>query len=602
MPGDGSRTLSRVASVERTEIDVLRDESGGLTRDAIRRILPYEEEFLFVDSVSQLSEEEILAHYEVPQSAQLTHLPMMPSVLVSEAVSQAGMLLLHYSLDLDEPTEVVLTTVYKARYKSIAVPGDAMTQHVRMVASTKTGARLEGSAYVEERRLYQATFDFKLVGRRRLTSYLTQLQGVGLEPAAGRPAGRSLASRRKPTHLVPDEAPDVDSDIDDEVTERPITAPQTQPPLGLLTRRTRRRSRLVGGLLLLLVAAGVATGFAFHEEQPRALASVKVERADLEHVIRVTGEVINDRAVLLTALVDGQIAQIHVSRGEHVKAGQILASMDNRASAANQQRAQSKVQQETVRLREQKQRLSRLKRLAASGGVSEEALEKAALEVEAAVAALSFAQADVDAAIVEQDWQRLRAPFDAVVVDKTTEAGQWVEAGTKLFKLVATAGWEIQANLDAADSGQVRKGQRVELRSDAYPERVWETSLHWIGPVVERETERSLNTFPVRMGLGEKAPSLLLGQQIDVAILLERRPQALRLPFAALREIEGGGFEVAVLEQGRIQYRPVKTGLETETFVELLSGLEEGQQVVRLDGDQIKAGTPGHFVEADDPD
>jgi RND family efflux transporter MFP subunit len=273
--------------------------------------------------------------------------------------------------------------------------------------------------------------------------------------------------------------------------------------------------------------------------------------------------------------------------------------MDNRAAAARKHRSDALVSQEAVNLREQRQRLGRLRQLAANDAVSEEEVDQAELRVEAARAAWKVAQAEAKVIAVEQDWQKLRAPFDALVVKKTTEAGQWVEAGTKMFQLVALEGWEVEAHLDSIDSGRVRVGQIVKLRSGAFPDKVWESKIQWIGPTVEQESERHLNTFPVRMDLGDDAPHLLLGQQLDIEIPIERRTQALSLPFTALREKETGGFEVAVLEKGEVRFQAVQTGLETDTHVEILAGLEEGMQVLPLDGEPIKAGDAAYFAEND---
>ena len=228
---------------------------------------------------------------------------------------------------------------------------------------------------------------------------------------------------------------------------------------------------------------------------------------------RVSGEVINDRSVTLTALVDGQVVSVEAALGDRVEAGQVLASMGNRASAANLRRARAYLQQLEVHRREAKLNHGRTQRLAEKGAVSQEQLEEAKLNWEAATAAWEVAEAGLRLAEVAQEWQAVRAPFAAVVVDKSTETGQWVEAGTKLFTLVALDNWEIEAHVDAVDSGRVQVGQPVAIRCDAFPGQVWQSSVKWIGPSVEREQERRLNTFRVRLGLGDEAPSLLLGQQ-----------------------------------------------------------------------------------------
>jgi RND family efflux transporter MFP subunit len=342
-------------------------------------------------------------------------------------------------------------------------------------------------------------------------------------------------------------------------------------------------------LLLITSLSGAGAVIAFSEPVQKVKV-VRVERGDLELVIRVTGEVINDRRVTLTALVDGQVVSVDSAMGERVRAGQVLASMDNRAAAARRQRAQAYLRQVEVALQQEQQRYSRMRRLAQTKSVSTEQLDEARLNWEAATAAREVARADLRLAQVETEWQQVRAPFDAVVVDKSTERGQWVEAGTKLFTLVAIDNLEIEAHVDAVDSGRVRLGQPVEIHCDAFPERVWPSTLHWIGPSVEREKDNQLNTFRVRLGLGEEPPALLIGQQVDLEIQVDRRESVLTLPFNAMRERDGR-FEVGLIESGRLHYRSVETGLEGDTRVELLSDLSEGAQVVSLEVDPPEEGS-----------
>jgi RND family efflux transporter MFP subunit len=344
---------------------------------------------------------------------------------------------------------------------------------------------------------------------------------------------------------------------------------------------------LAGSLLLSVAYLGLG-------ERPKDVETIPVERGDLELVIRVTGEVINDRQVALTALVDGQVNRVDTALGARVRAGEVLAAMDNRAAAASRQRAKSYLQQQDVHRREELMRYRRLQKLAAKGAVSTEKLEEGQLNWEAASAAWEVAKADLSLADVAQEWQQVRAPFDAVVIGKSTEVGQWVEAGTKLFTLVALAQWEIEAHVDAVDSGRVKKGQGAVVRCDAFPGREWRSTVNWIGPSVERETDKRLNTFRVRFDLGEDPPPLLLGQQVDLEIAVEQRHGVLRVPFAALQERDKQ-IEVALIDAGRVHYQAIQTGLESDTHVEVTEGLEEGMRVVRLDGESLD---PGSWVRA----
>ncbi|KXF80672.1 MFP transporter [Enterovibrio coralii] len=351
--------------------------------------------------------------------------------------------------------------------------------------------------------------------------------------------------------------------------------------------------------VLIFVSALVA-GYFFYPQSPLDVSGVQVVRNDMAYIVRVTGEVINDRTVSLTALVNGRVEEVYVARGDRVNKDDTLASMDNRASIARLQRAQAVVQQEVVRLKEQQQRYDRLSELSGRKLVSVEALDQAQYELETAQAAVAIAKADAQMSALEQDWQKLDAPFDAVIIDKSTESGQWVEAGTELFQLVAIEGWEIEANLDAVDSGRIHLGQLVKLSSESFPNQVWQTHIHWIGPAIERTSERYLNTFPVRMGLGSEAPPLLLGQQLDIEIVIEERGNVLSLPYSALREREPGTFEVALVEEGTIRLQPVESGLETDTHVEIQSGVQEGQWVALFDHDHLENGRTARLMVEDD--
>ncbi|MCG7922833.1 MAG: efflux RND transporter periplasmic adaptor subunit [Candidatus Thiodiazotropha lotti] len=341
------------------------------------------------------------------------------------------------------------------------------------------------------------------------------------------------------------------------------------------------------GLLIVLLPLGLFVAGIW--DQARQVETVEVERGDLSLVIRVTGEVINDRRVELTALVDGQVIGVEAGVGDRVSAGQILAKMDNRAAAANRQRAEAFVQQHAVLRKEAKLRYQRLSKLVSKGAVTEEQQEDAQLEWQAASAVWQVAKAELLLTEVAQEWQVNRAPFDAVVVKKSTEKGQWVEAGTPLFSLVALDGWQIEAHVDAVDSGRIKLGQPIELKSDAFPGKNWRSEVSWIGPNVEQQQERRLNTFKVRLDPGEAAPALLLGQQVDLEILVAQRKGVLKLPFMALKE-DQERFQVGVIEAGLLSYREVAVGLQGDSHVELLSGILEGDKVVLLESAKLESG------------
>lgn len=351
----------------------------------------------------------------------------------------------------------------------------------------------------------------------------------------------------------------------------------------------RRWLSLISLMTVLLLVAVAA--LALRGEGEVRVDVVTLERGDIRATIRVTGRVINDRTVTLTALVDGQITGMLVQKGDRVAAGQVLAHLDRREADALLHKAEEVAARERETVRQLTRKLERQKEVASAGGVADQTVEDIALELSSARAALRVAEADLRVARIHREKVEVTAPFAGVITAKSTEVGQWVEAGVVLFTLVADEGREIEANVDAGDSGAVTQGQTVILSCDAFPGREWTERVQWIAPAITEGDSEALNTFAVRMSLGPDAPPLLLGQQTDARIVTARRHNVLKLPFAALME-NAGRSQVAVVRDGLIQLVPVVTGLEDLTHVEIVEGLEEGAVVALPSGKPLREGQP----------
>lgn len=142
----------------RSEIDRLRGADGGLDRESLLSILPYGDEFLFVDAVSHLDREQARATFRIPDDApylraHFRELPIMPGALVAEGCAQTGTLLVRYNLE-DHAAKVVLgMQIDRARFPAPAVPGETLTYEMRLTALDSRAARLEGEARTADRRI-----------------------------------------------------------------------------------------------------------------------------------------------------------------------------------------------------------------------------------------------------------------------------------------------------------------------------------------------------------------------------------------------------------------------------------------------------------------
>lgn len=339
-------------------------------------------------------------------------------------------------------------------------------------------------------------------------------------------------------------------------------------------------------LKIILLLAVVGAGMAWVLLHPATLPEVRVihaQRGPIESTIRVTGRVINDRTVTLTALLDGQIQGMLVEKGQKVKAGQVLAYLDKREADAVLEKARSQAAREREAVEEAARKLKRLREMGRSGGASAQVVDDAEAEWRAAQARLRVAEADFSVAKIHREKIEITAPFAGVITEKTAEIGQWLEAGAPLFTLVADKGREIEANVDAGDSGIIKLGQTVTVTSDAYPGRAWHETVHWIAPAITVDQNDAINTFAVRMTLGPDAPPLLLEQQVDVRIRTARRDNVLKLPYSALLD-KGGKQQVAVIRNERVKLVDVTTGIDDFSHVEIVAGLQGNEDIILPQG------------------
>lgn len=158
-------------------IDSLKDTDGRLDRRALLRILPYGDEFLFVDSVTHLTDREVAASYRIPFDspwlrAHFVGLPIMPGALVCEGLAQAGTIVVRYNLASPTAKDILAFQVESAQFPAAARPGDNLDYRVRLETSSQRAARLEGEAFVEDRIVCKARVVVGIMDRESLEARL----------------------------------------------------------------------------------------------------------------------------------------------------------------------------------------------------------------------------------------------------------------------------------------------------------------------------------------------------------------------------------------------------------------------------------------------
>jgi len=198
-------------------------------------------------------------------------------------------------------------------------------------------------------------------------------------------------------------------------------------------------------------------------------------------------------------------------------------------------------------------------------------VEAAQLKVQAAQMALDGAQADLKAATVT-------APFDGIVLEVKTAVGEMVAAGGALLVLSDPQAVEVKTSVIEEDLPLVAVGQTAELFFDAQPEL---DIAGTVARIVPQRLSGDRPLYPVVIAPDDALPETLApGMTVDASIVLDIRADALRLPRSVVHARSNGTAEVKVWDGHTVTERTVQIGLRGDSYVEILEGLQEGEQVV----------------------
>jgi HlyD family secretion protein len=331
---------------------------------------------------------------------------------------------------------------------------------------------------------------------------------------------------------------------------------------------------------------------------------------------RVEATVVNSRAGTVQSRshsqmspgIAGLVSEIPVEKGSIVEKGQVILRIEDAehqaqvnlqarradAARASEEEACSAAAQATRELR-------RARGLAERELLSDQELEKAETNEEIARAACTAArqyvketEASLQAAQATLDKTVMTAPFDGVVLDITTEVGEWISPSPPgvsippVIDLIDPTDLYVSAPIDEVDVAAMRVGLPVRITLDAFRGVSFAGTLTYVASFVETRQEQNRTlTVEADFNDGELPPSLRAGLSADMEVILDAHDDVLRIPTYALLE----GNRVLVAREGTLFGVDVEIGLRNWKYAEIRSGLDAGDPVViSLDRPEVKAG------------
>jgi len=382
-------------------------------------------------------------------------------------------------------------------------------------------------------------------------------------------------------------------------------------------------------LLVVLVVAGFFAGYLPRQRRESVLAAEskiaedslpvvnvqKVKRADAKTSLVLPGNIQAVTEAPILARASGYIKRRYADIGDRVKEGQVLAEIDApelnqqiRQAKATVDQANSAIEQAEAALQQGRsnENLARVtaqrwENLSKKGVVSRQendtyqaqwAAQQANVNaLEKAVAAARNSAAAVEANVARLNdllaYQTVRAPFAGVITLRNVDAGALVNEGnTLLYRIAQTDRLRTYLNVPQADAGSVRVGQQAvlvvpDLPGHGFPGAVTRTA---------NALDPATRTLLVEVQVPNPGALLMPGMYAQVDLSVLRKDPPLLIPGDTL-VVRSDGPQVAVVApDGRVHFARIQLGRDFGDRLEVLSGLEDGQQVVVNPSDAIREG------------
>lgn len=365
---------------------------------------------------------------------------------------------------------------------------------------------------------------------------------------------------------------------------------------------------LVAGVLVLAVIVWLLTGT--KKDETVNFTTEKVAKANIQNSITATGSIEPVTSVTVGTQVSGIVSKLYVDYNSVVKKGQVIAELDKSNLISELNTAKAQLQQSKANLKSaesdfsyQKDNFNRYQTLYKKGLVSADEYETARLSYQKAKETVASAQEQIRAnqesvtrAQTNLGYATITSPIDGVVLSKSVEEGQTVAASFSTPELFTIAqdltNMQVVADVDEADIGDVKAGERVTFTVDAYPNDTFEGSVTQVRQ--EATTTNNVVTYEVVISAPNADLKLKPGLTANVTIFTQENNGVLAVPTKALRytpeketvggrkiqDISNAKNKVWTLEGNTLVAHRVNTGMTDGIHTQILSGIKEGEQVI----------------------
>jgi RND family efflux transporter MFP subunit len=364
---------------------------------------------------------------------------------------------------------------------------------------------------------------------------------------------------------------------------------------------------LAPALLLLLALYGLKARQAFSAvevETVQAQRSQPTAASPGSPILTASGYVVARRKAVVSAKIQGRLAELKVEEGSRVREGEVIARLESQDYEAAVERARAAVMRAEADLFENRRQLRLAERLAEESVLAVDQRDAAASRVKLADASLAQARADLSFSEAQLGNTRIRAPFTGTVVKKMAEVGEsvapippGVNISTASGAIVALADLDtLEVEVDVAEANVAKLGpeQPAEVAVEAFPERRYRAVLRQVIPTADRTKA----TVMVKVTILDEDADLKPEMSAKATFLEVQKaetdpaappPAVITVPKDALATRDGKSVVFEVRE-GKARVRGLTLGGEREGKVVVKEGLAGGETLVARPPDNLKDG------------
>ncbi len=289
--------------------------------------------------------------------------------------------------------------------------------------------------------------------------------------------------------------------------------------------------------------------------------SIVVEGSPLRSSVDAVGSILADASALLRAEVPGQVVGLHFRDGQAVATGDRLFSIEATVLEAENNEARANVEQREAAY-------NRAKELIDDSLISATDFDTARADYNVAVARKLSSDARLSKTVV-------RAPFDGFAGLRRINIGDYATIGQELVDIVRLDPLRVEFTVPETQLAKLREGQEVEVTVGAFPDEVFVGTVSAVAPLIDV----AARSVTLRAELPNPGFRLRPGLFAKVSITLDTRPDALMVPEQAIWPI-GNDKTVFVVEEGVARQRVVRLGEREPGRVEIVEGLNAGEELV----------------------